>query len=475
MLKSVVFIGFLTLFNFGSFAQQKTYTLKECIDRAWTGHPQIKSLEQGVNINVEQLEQLKAASQPSLFFNASQNLNMGRSIDPFTYQFTNEKIFSNNFSLNTNVTLFSGFKYVRSRDQQSVLIEASKENIAKVKNDVALSIANQYLQVILLKQQLILLDTQIAITGRQMHREELLLSNGKSNENKILQLKAQQLSEQNRKFDVSSNLQNALITLQFASAINEEGFDVQLPDLNSLNNNSENYTLTSVLQEAEKNMASVKFQKLNEDYYFKGIDVSRAGYYPTLTLTGNISSGYSSARKQTSFSTVFVDQPIGYLFSTPSEMVYGPVGSNTITQEDYPFGLQVKDNFSQFIGLNLRVPIFNNRNNKTALQVARINYEKSRIETELVMLNLQKDITTAYAAYQNSGIKHKNNRELQSLQEEILFNQEKIYKNGNISVYELLNQKNLVYQAQSAVLQSEYELIFRKLVLDYYSGKPLNL
>lgn len=450
-------------------------SLQQCIDYAWGNHPQIKLLEKGNAISSEQLEQLKAAVQPNLYFNASQNLNMGRSIDPFTYQFTNENIFSNNFSINSSINLFSGFKYKYSREQQQLQIEANNENIQKIKNDIALSIANQYLQVLLLKEQITAIDSQLTLTQAQVKREETLLSSGKSNQNKLLQLKAQRLNEENRKLDLNNSLKIALVNLKYACAIKNENFDVTVPEIDQQINQLSDYSLKDVMTEAEKNMASIKYQRANEAYYKKGIDVSKSGYYPTLTLNGSLSTGYSSARKQTSIVSSLTYQPIGYLYTTPSELVYGPVLQNSFVQSDYSFGNQIKDNFSQFLGLNLRVPILTNRGNKTSVAVAKINVERAELETQNALLSLNKDVETAINNYIASREKLNRNKEIENTQNEILTNLNKFYVNGNVSLFELLSQKNNVYQSKSSLLLSKYDCVFRKLVIDYYSGKPIQL
>jgi outer membrane protein len=402
-------------------------------------------------------------------------MNTGRSIDPFTYQFTTETIFSNNLSLNASITLFQGFKFVRSREQSVLLIEANKENVFKIKNDLALSIANQYLQVLLYKEQVVALDSQMAQTNRQLIREEKLFNAGKSNENKIMQLKAQALNEDIRKTDLLSAQKNALVSLKYAAAFKEGDFNITVPDVEPVLKNLNDFTFETVLAEAEKNMASVKYAKANELYYDKGIAVSKAGYYPSLTMSGSLSSGYSSARKENSFVSSYSFQPIGYLYSTPSEIVYGPVLQTTVNQNNYPFFNQIGDNFSQFVGINLRVPILSNRSNRTAVQIARINYERSKTETENTLLSLRKDIETAMNVYDVCKVKMKKHNEIVELQQFILKNLETYYNAGNLTLFELLNQKNAIIQSNSFYIQSKYELVFRKLVLDYYTGKPLTL
>jgi outer membrane protein len=474
-MKRLKYYFMLTLIQPAFTGKAQVYSLSQCIEHAWTTHPQIKLLEQGNNVTVEQLDQLKAMAQPSLAFNAAQNLNTGRSIDPYTYQYTNQSIFSNNFSLNGSVILFSGFKYARSKDQQALLIEANKENIAKVKNDLALSIANQYLQVILYKQQIGALDSQMVQTQRQFDREQKLFDAGKSTQNKVMQLKAQSLNEEIRKADLILLHNNALTSLKYAAAFDGPDFDVPVPDVDPVLKTLNDYTFESVYNDAEKNMASVKYAKANEMYVYKGIAVNKAGYYPSLTMSGSLTSGYSSARKQNSLNTQILNQPVGYLYSNPSELVYGPVIVNSVVQSPYSFNRQVRDNFAQFLGLSLRVPILTNRQNKTAYEVAQINYEKSKTETSNVLLGLKKDIETAMNSYEVSTAKLAKNAEIVDLQNTILKNLQSYYDAGNLTLFELLSQKNAVQQSSSSFLQAKYELVFRKLVLDYYSGKPLTL
>ena len=455
---------------------QKKWSLEECIQHAWTNHPQIIQAGQTKEITAIQTEQIKANRYPNLNFNASQNANFGRSIDPFTYQFTNESIFSNNFSLNSNVTLFSGFRNKYSIEQSETQVLANEQNIERIKNDIALNIASQYLQVLLLKEQLVALDSQINKTIRQQVRTEKLIEGEKNAPSAIYQVKAQLANEKAQRTDIESRIEIALLNLKFSSAITQDNFDVQTPEINQqLPDINAEITSQTLLATASANQPSMKFARLNEEVNLKGMKISESGKYPLLSLNGSLSSGYSSARKLTSVSYSYINQPIGYLFSTPTEIVYGPVPQTILTQGDYSFGKQVKDNFSQFLGLSLRVPIFNNRQVKSNISISRINYERAHTETALTQLNLQRDIEQALAYYRAAAKKLVSYNELVTLQEQTYNDLMKLYENGRSTLFEVMNQKTMVFNAQSSVIQSRYELLFRKLVLDYYNGNAIKL
>lgn len=444
------------------------------IENAWSKHPQlILAASQESQFEMRE-EQYKANRIPSLFFQGSQNMNAGRSIDPFTYQFTNNTIWSNQFSLNSSVTLFNGFQNNRNISWYHSQSEAQSLQIEKLKNDMALSIANQYLQVLLVREQTVALDSQMAQTQRNLIREQKLLSNGRSSELKVKQIKSQLMEEKAQAASLKGNEQSALIQLKNMSYVDQSAFDIEPISTTTLPSTDGN-DASGIYAFAEKEQASMKYQEAKEKAQMDYVNINKGSRLPSLVLNAALSTGYSSQRKRTDIIYSYLDAPIGYLLSDPNEIVYGTLSTPTYSQNPYSFGDQLKDNFSQFVGLTLRVPIFQQKMNSTNIAIAEIQLENAKQETALEKSNLKRDIELALAQFETARVNESNGREIHDLQLEIYKDMEKMYVQGSISLFEVLSQKTRFFNAESALIRYRYELIFRTLVLDYYKGKPIKL
>src|SRR5688572_5110579 len=124
------------------------WSLQKAIDYALANNLQVKL--SALNTEVARISKKEAIANqyPSLSGNASENYNSGRSIDPFTNNFVNQKIWSNNFSLNSNVTLFSGMQLKNNVQQARIDLQASEADLAKAKNDMILNLVQAYMQVL---------------------------------------------------------------------------------------------------------------------------------------------------------------------------------------------------------------------------------------------------------------------------------------------------------------------------------------
>ena len=145
------FIGWLFFLIFcvsGNAYSQQVWTLESCVRHALENNLQIKQQKLGVEVARENLIQGKAGRFPNLNGNASHGYNFGRTIDPFTNEFATERVRSNNFSMSSGVTLFSGFQVHNTVRQRELELEANVYDVATMENDISLAVASAYLQVL---------------------------------------------------------------------------------------------------------------------------------------------------------------------------------------------------------------------------------------------------------------------------------------------------------------------------------------
>jgi outer membrane protein len=143
--------------------------------------------------------------------------------------------------------------------------------------------------------------------------------------------------------------------------------------------------------------------------------------------------------------------------------------------QPYPFQEQVWDNLSQSIGLSLAIPIYSNRQIKSNIELAKINAKNIQLNELNTRNVLRKTIEQAYTDLKNSLKKYEATKEQYAAAEVSYRSIEKKYNVGMVTAIDFLVEKNNFAQAQSNVIQSKYNYIFKAKVLDFYQGNTIKL
>src|SRR5690606_4491549 len=115
---------------------------------------------------------------PGITGNASHAYNYGQTIDRYTNQFATSRVQSNNFYLQSGVTLFNGFQKMNLIRQNQLNLLASEKDAEKFMNDISINIATFYLQVLFYKELVQIRSNQLDITRQQVARMQKLVDAG---------------------------------------------------------------------------------------------------------------------------------------------------------------------------------------------------------------------------------------------------------------------------------------------------------
>ena len=164
----------------------------------------------------------------------------------------------------------------------------------------------------------------------------------------------------------------------------------------------------------------------------------------------------------------------GYL---PSMSLNGGLGTNYYTNSKMPslsFGEQLKNNFSQYIGLNLSIPIFQRFAVRNQVRNAEINYRGQQLNLENVKKSLYKEIQQAYYSAVNAQARYTGSRQsAQSAREHYELTEEK-YKVGKAGIADYNDARNSWLRAESEHIQARYQCLYQTKLLDFYRGEQLN-
>jgi outer membrane protein len=218
------------------FAQEE-WSLQRCIGYALENNIQVKQSEVSVNISEQNYNQSRAAALPTLNGFASHGYNWGQRIDPFTNQFATQRVRNNTFAVNSSITLFGGFTTINNIRKSKFDLLASKYNVDKMRNDIAMNLATTFLQVLFNEELLEISRKQVDASRLQLQRLESLEQQGQIARGQVLDMRAQlandELNVVNRQnaLDLSRLSLIQLMQLKGQDAAN---FRIARPDLSSI-------------------------------------------------------------------------------------------------------------------------------------------------------------------------------------------------------------------------------------------------
>ncbi len=447
----------------------RVWSLEDCVEHALENNLRIQQQRLGVDIAHENLRQTKASRFPNLNTSASHNLNYGRTLDPITNEFATERVQSNNFSISSGVTLFSGFQLRNSVERDRYELAASRYDVESFENDISLAVASAYLQILFAGELLDIVTSQLNITRQQVERTSKLVEAGTLARGSLLTIQAQEATEELQMVNAENQLRIAYLDLmQLLDLREDEPFQVEIPDLDVLAVQTVDYSPLQIYDTAVQIQPNVLAADVRLFSAEKTYDIAKGGRYPSLSLSGSMGTGYSEARLR----IVETDPDLLGKMAATDVVFDQPVFFET---EVIPFWDQIDENVNRSVGLFLRIPIFNNYQVRLNVSRSRIGVENARLQRQILRDQLYKIIEQAHqdahAALQRYNATEKN---VNALEEAFRYTEQR-FNVGMVNTLEYNDAKNRLTAAQSELLQSKYEYVFRVQILDFYLGRPISL
>ena len=458
----------------------ESWTLEECINYAWENNLTIRTNELNKLNNEIALRESRFAMLPNLNAGGSVGKSFGRTIDPVSNQFLSTDILTSGFSANSSVTLSRGGILRNTIKRNELNLEASEFDLEKSRNDIGLTVATNFLNVLLNREQLENARFQLRTTEEQLERTNKLVEAGSLPLTNKLDLESQVATNEVTVVNAENTLNLALLNLKQSMQMpaNQE-LNIVAPDLAVEDVLLATQRPDEIYDIALNNQPDIKSAQLGIESSDIGIKIAKGAFYPTLSLNGSISTNYSDRAQQ-----FLGTQEI----TVPAEQI-GTVGdgSNTpvlslprtadvpITSDDYSVRDQFSDNLGQSVSISLNVPIFNRMSNRSNLQRAQITKQRAEITSLNAKNLLRQNIETAYNNAL-AGLKsyEATQKRVASLEESFRATEQQ-YNVGSANFVDYQVASNNLFAARADLVRSKYEYIFRTKILDFYLGNPITL
>lgn len=417
---------------------QEAWTLKQCIDYAVEYSIDIRQKANVAEQSSVEVNTSKWARLPDLSGSAGQRWSWGRAESPVdnTYSDTNNS--STQFSIGTNIPLFTGFKLSNQYALSKLDFAAAVEDLNKAREDIAINVASSYLQVLFNEEIKKVAVQQVTLSKEQHTRIARLSEVGKASSAQVAEAKARVAQDEMSAVQADNNYQLALLDLsQLLELSTPEGFYLAPPDTGLV------FTpLTppdDVYTEALSNKPEIRAAQLRLEGSEKSIRIAQSNFYPQLSLSGGLSSSYYT--------------------------IGGKGGM--------PFGTQLKNNLNKYVGFNLSVPLFNRFSTRNQVRTARLQQTYIAMQLDNTKKTFYKEIQQAW--YNAVAAESKFTSSLSAVdanQESFRLMSEK-FDNGKATAVEYNEAKQYLVKALSDNIQAKYDYLFRTKILDFYKGNSI--
>lgn len=422
------------------------WNLQSCIDYALQQNITIRKNKVNVQSSFVDVKTAKAALFPSLSFSTSQNM-VNRPYQESSSIISGSEVlksssktsYNGNYGLNASWTVYNGKQRLNTIKQQKLNNRVAELDVATSENSIEESIAQIYIQILYAAESVKVNESTLKVSEAQRNRGQALLEAGSIAQSDLAQLEAQVSTDRYQVVTAQATLQDYKLQLkQLLELDGEEELNVYLPALGDENVLAPLPTKKDVYQTALAFRPEIEASKLNVEVSDLNITIAKAKYLPIVSLSAGI-------------------------------------GTNNTSGSDFTFAEQVKNGWNNSLGLSVSVPIFNNRQTKSAIQ-------KSQLQRETNLLNLLDEQKMLYKAIEGLWLDANSAQQRYAAAKEKLRSTQISYNLiteqfnlGMKNTIELLTEKNNLLQAQQEQLQAKYMAILNTQLLKFYQGEKIAL
>ncbi|THD69586.1 TolC family protein [Robertkochia marina] len=427
-----------------SLAQQKKWTLRECVEYAIENNITVQQFELDLENAMVDKKDAIGNFVPSLNANSSVGFNKGLTIDPTTNNFVTENIVSANASVSSNLTIFDGMRNFNQLNRAKLSSLSARYRLEGMKDDIRLSVSNAYLRVLANRETANTFRAQFRATEQDLKRTKELVENGVLPEGDLLEIESTAATQEQQIINAENNTLIARINLaQLLQITDYENFDVVdegyiIPESNILN-----YTPKEIYNKSLGVVNVIKASEVTVELAEKDLSIAKGARYPTLGASMNYNTRYSELNVDESFNTIpFVEQ------------------------------LWLNDGISYGFGLN--IPFLNGFGVRNNIERRRIALDRQRLQYESDKLDLETNVNQAYADVKGSYKSYEAaTKSVEARRLAYQYAKER-YDVGLMNSFEFSQAQARLDNAEAELIRAKYNYIFNLKVLEFYFGVPID-
>lgn len=442
----VYFVMAWAVTGFVSAQEVKQWTLNDCINYALEKNIQLQQSKIASQESEVDVQSARAALFPNLSFSTNQNVtNRPYQENSSTVSGTEiissdrKTTYNGNYGLNAQWTLWDGKQRLHTLKQKKVSQQIAALEVAQTANSLQEQIAQLYIQILYADESVQLNRQTLEVSEATCNRGKALFQAGSLSKADLAQLEAQVSNDRYQLVSAENALRDYRLQLkQLLELEPEEELVLALPAETDSRVLQPLPSCQDVYQQALALRPEIKGSQLGIESAKLNIAVAKGGYSPTLSLNASTGSMTNSASNQ----------------NWDKQMKYG---------------------WNNSIGLTVSIPLFDNRQRKSTLQKARLQYDSSLLESVNQQKTLYKNIEDLWMEANNAQQQYMAaESKLVSCQTSYEMVSEQ-FNLGMKNTVELLTEKNNLLSAQQQRLQAKYLAILNQTLLDFYAGEEMSI
>ena len=427
------------------YANAKQWSLKECIDYALENNISLQKTRLQKESAIEDIKQSTSALLPSLSFSSSQNVtyrpwpesNRATVANGYVETSVDKVYYNGSYGLNANWTVWNGNRNYNQIKLNKITAQKAELDSAYTANSIQEQIAQLYVQILYSHEAVNVCKKTLEVSTLNENRGKEFVSVGKMSKSDLAQLTSQRAKDEYSVVEAEGNLRNFKRQLkQLLQITNDEEFDVTIPNTSDEMALQDIPAMNTVYASALNTRPEIKNAQIGIESSDLSIKMAKAQRMPTIGLSASAMT-------------------------------------NTTSMSDNEWGTQLKNNFDVAGGLTLSVPIFDNRQTKTAIRKAKIQKQ----EYQLDLLDKQ---TTLYSTIENYWTQANTNQSMYKAAKESTKSAQVSYdllseqfRLGLKNTVELMTGMSNLLNAQQNELQSKYLTILNISMLNFYKDGRL--
>ncbi len=424
-------------------AQQKKWSIEECINNALENNIDVKQLE--IQLESTKLGESDALGGflPSLNASTNGSWSKGSGFDQTTNQRVSGTFFSLNGGISSGVTIFDGLRNIHRFNKAKLNSIASQYRLEGIKDNIVLNVANAYLDILASKESLKVIELQSALSEKDYERTKVLVEAGTVPKGDLLELEATMADYDQQKVNGQNNiLLKRLFLAQMLQITDYQNFDITDAAYDVPPSDIYNYTAKEVYDKALTIRGNIKLAEANIAIAEKDVKIAKGALYPTLSASIGYNTSYSSFVKK-------------------------------IT--NVSFADQLSENDGIGYGMSLNVPIFNGFGVRNNIRRSKLNLEQTKLQAAQEKLTLESNVNQAYLDVRSFGKRYEAAQKTYDARKQAYDFAKERFNVGLMNAFDFSQAQSRLDNAAVDVVNAKYNYIFRIKILEIYFGIPVTL
>lgn len=477
-----LFIFTLLLFSTRLFAQDK-WNLQECVDYALEHNISIRQSDIQAKIAGINYKQSKLSQIPSANFTNNDGFRFGKSQNPSTGILENQNYFSVGMNFNTSVEIFNWFSKKNAILANEWTMLSAEASVEKLKNDIILTVANSYLQVLLAKEQQEIARVQVEQSRTQLDIIKKQVNAGALPELNAIEIESQLANDSANYITAIGNVSQAEYTLKAYMNLDAAAdMEIETPSVDEIPLEPiGSLQPEDVYASALQNLPQQKVDQYNINAASKNVLSAKGQLYPTISAYGGLSTNYGYFRTPNYEQVLTGYAPSGLVipdgsggFLDVQKPLFTLGGKKGYITSD-PLGTQFSNNFGQQAGISLSIPIFNGWQARANVERSKWNVKNLEYQQEQNNATLKQDIYQAY----NSAIvalqKYNSAKTAVDAAQKSYDFSTKRFNVGMLTTLEQITNQNNLFRSKLQFVLNQFDYVFKMKVLEFYKGQGIKL